>query len=231
MCVGSGILLESREITNLWTPLFQHSTRRLGQRVWGFYNLYSAVVLPSARFSFSMDSHGGRLCGRGAVVPIVTSSIDRAKHDVDAGCLTKDAYGLRLLLAHGFRLWLQHPREGQPSFHGCSSRRGSNDNFLSLRPRKCTHTNGCSLWLIQSPFLRPSRVPQDTTFNQNLSYTILSWPEDHVQDLLELWRLQVLFFATIIFNILLSALLIFTDNPDRCACVYARARVLERAAK
>eukprot|EP00752_Nemacystus_decipiens_P012073 g10704.t1 len=56
---------------------------------------------------------------------------------------------------------------------------------------------------------------QDTTFNQNLSYTILSWPEDHVQDLLELWRLQVLFFATIIFNILLSALLIFTDNPDR----------------
>ncbi|CAM9612156.1 unnamed protein product [Ectocarpus fasciculatus] len=56
---------------------------------------------------------------------------------------------------------------------------------------------------------------QDTTFNQNLSYTILSWPEDHVQDLLELWRLQVLFFTTIIFNILVSALLFFTDNPDR----------------
>ncbi|CAB1101414.1 unnamed protein product [Ectocarpus sp. CCAP 1310/34] len=56
---------------------------------------------------------------------------------------------------------------------------------------------------------------QDTTFNQNLSYTILSWPEDHVQDLLELWRLQVLFFATIIFNILVSALLFFTENPDR----------------
>ncbi|CAM9410490.1 unnamed protein product [Ectocarpus sp. 13 AM-2016] len=56
---------------------------------------------------------------------------------------------------------------------------------------------------------------QDTTFNQNLSYTILSWPEDHVQDLLELWRLQVLFFTTIIFNILVSALLFFTENPDR----------------
>lgn len=63
----------------------------------------------------------------------------------------------------------------------------------------------------------PTRAPQDTTFNQNLSYTILSWPENHVQDLLELWRLQVLFFATIIFNILLSALLFFADNPDRCA--------------
>ncbi|CAN0054837.1 unnamed protein product [Pylaiella littoralis] len=56
---------------------------------------------------------------------------------------------------------------------------------------------------------------QDTTFNQNLSYTILSWPEDHVQDVLELWRLQVLFFTTIVFNILLSALLFFADNPDR----------------
>ncbi|CAM9898640.1 unnamed protein product, partial [Hapterophycus canaliculatus] len=56
---------------------------------------------------------------------------------------------------------------------------------------------------------------QDTTFNQNLSYTILSWPEEHVQDLLELWRLQVLFFATILFNILLSALLFFSENPDR----------------
>lgn len=33
--------------------------------------------------------------------------------------------------------------------------------------------------------------PQDTTFNQNLAYTILSWPEDHIKDLLELWRLQV----------------------------------------
>lgn len=63
--------------------------------------------------------------------------------------------------------------------------------------------------------LPPFDTSQDTTFNQNLSYTILSWPEDHVQDLLELWRLQVLFFATIIFNILVSALLFFTDNPDR----------------
>ena len=36
-----------------------------------------------------------------------------------------------------------------------------------------------------------SRTPQDTTFNQNLAYTILSWPEDHIKDLLELWRLQV----------------------------------------
>lgn len=62
-------------------------------------------------------------------------------------------------------------------------------------------------------------APQDTTFNQNLSYTILSWPEEHVQDFLELWRLQVFFFATIVFNVLLSALLFFTDNPDRCVRV------------
>lgn len=76
----------------------------------------------------------------------------------------------------------------------------------------------------QPPSPRPPRGPQDTTFNQNLSYTILSWPEGHVQDLLELWRLQVLFFATIIFNILLSALLFFADNPDRCVrfCVPER---------
>lgn len=67
------------------------------------------------------------------------------------------------------------------------------------------------------------RAPQDTTFNQNLSYTILSWPEEHVQDLLELWRLQALFFATIVFNILLSGLLFFAENPDRCARVLRKA--------
>lgn len=79
-----------------------------------------------------------------------------------------------------------------------------------------------SVRVTSSPLLRKSIISlppfdtsQDTTFNQNLSYTILSWPEDHVQDLLELWRLQVLFFTTIIFNILVSALLFFTDNPDR----------------
>lgn len=61
----------------------------------------------------------------------------------------------------------------------------------------------------------PPSLLQDTTFNQNLSYTILSWPEEHVQDLLELWRLQFLFLATTVFNILLTALLFFSENPDR----------------
>lgn len=78
-------------------------------------------------------------------------------------------------------------------------------DFLSLPPPSRDVAKRVSLPLLV----------QDTTFNQNLSYTILSWPEEHVQDLLELWRLQVLFFATIIFNILVSALLYFTENPDR----------------
>eukprot|EP00904_Undaria_pinnatifida_P007099 jgi/Undpi1/3519/HiC_scaffold_16.g06891.m1 len=56
---------------------------------------------------------------------------------------------------------------------------------------------------------------QDTTFNQNLSYTILSWPEDHIKDLLELWRLQVMFLTAMIFNVVVAALLFFSENPDR----------------
>lgn len=81
----------------------------------------------------------------------------------------------------------------------------------------------CDLRIIPPP--RLVRATQDTTFNQNLSYTILSWPEEHVQDFLELWRLQVFFFATIVFNVLLSALLFFTDNPDRCVRVVVVAAV------
>ncbi|CAN0170850.1 unnamed protein product, partial [Discosporangium mesarthrocarpum] len=59
---------------------------------------------------------------------------------------------------------------------------------------------------------------QESAFNENHSYTILSWPEHHAKDVIELRRQQaclVLFFVAMAFNVLVLLMLIFVKNPDR----------------
>lgn len=65
-------------------------------------------------------------------------------------------------------------------------------------------------------------VSQDTTFNQNLSYTILSWPEQNVKDLFEMRRQQV--HLKNLNSVALAAFYPRADHPHR-PCLEVRQNV------
>ncbi|CAM9314100.1 unnamed protein product, partial [Choristocarpus tenellus] len=56
---------------------------------------------------------------------------------------------------------------------------------------------------------------QESSFNEDLSYTILSWPEGHAKDAVELRRQQATFYVAMGFNVCFTLMLILLDNPDR----------------